>query len=158
MIFNASGAFTQPFTPDYPGVQSYKGKYIHCVEWDDHVPLEGKRVAIIGSGPTAIQVVSQVAAKVGHIDIYQRTPNWIMPNPNVPFSEEQKEIWRQDPEALKAKRQQLMDASAQTWAMIEAKESEGQEALKKVVIANYHKVITKPGVIEKITPNYRGSI
>lgn len=77
-----------------------------------------------------------------------------MPNPNVPFSEEQKQIWRTDYEALKAKRQALIDAGAQTWVMIEDPTSEAANTLKQVVIANYHKIVTKPGVIPLITPDY----
>jgi cation diffusion facilitator CzcD-associated flavoprotein CzcO len=51
-IFNSSGAFTQPYTPDYPGIDSFKGHYVHTTEWDEKYDFEGKRIGIVGSGPT----------------------------------------------------------------------------------------------------------
>ncbi|KAI9011693.1 hypothetical protein DFJ74DRAFT_710606 [Hyaloraphidium curvatum] len=154
LVFNSCGPFTKPYIPDYEGVDSFKGRYVHSVEWDESIDFSGKSVGIVGSGPTAIQVVSQLAEKVGKLDIYQRTKNWIFPYRNVPFTEEQKEIWRSDPAALVAKRQSLVDAGAQTWFAIENPDSPGAEALKQMIIENYHKIVKKPGVIPLITPDY----
>ncbi|KAI9029138.1 hypothetical protein DFJ74DRAFT_602961 [Hyaloraphidium curvatum] len=125
VIMNTSGPFTQPYWPDYPGHETFKGTQMHACEWDPEVPLQGKRVAIVGSGPTAIQIVPEIAHLVGQLDVYQRTPNWIQPFNNAPIPEADKARWRKDPVALKQKRLQTMNNAESTWVAIETPGSTG---------------------------------
>jgi cation diffusion facilitator CzcD-associated flavoprotein CzcO len=102
---------------------------MHACEWDASIPLTNKRIAIVGSGPTALQIVPEIAHLTAQLDIYQRTPNWIQPFNNHPFTEAQKETWRKDPKALRDKRQQTINAAEGIWAAIEVP---GSAAAKRV--------------------------
>jgi cation diffusion facilitator CzcD-associated flavoprotein CzcO len=76
------GPLHQPNIPDLPGLASFEGKTFHSAEWDHSYDLEGKRVAVIGTGASAIQFVPQIAKRVRSLTVFQRTPPWIMPKPD----------------------------------------------------------------------------
>lgn len=78
-LINATGGLTKPRLPDIPGVETFAGRTIHTAQWDDDLDLTGKRVAIIGTGATAVQLVPTIAGDVAHLDVYQRTPIWVLP-------------------------------------------------------------------------------
>src|SRR5580704_10487392 len=81
-VINATGGLTQPKLPDIAGIDTFRGKVMHTARWDHGHDLTGKRVAIIGTGASAVQVVPAIAAKVDRLDVYQRTPIWILPKPD----------------------------------------------------------------------------
>ncbi|MBV1883855.1 MAG: NAD(P)/FAD-dependent oxidoreductase [Pseudomonadales bacterium] len=81
-IISATGGLISPKDPDIPGLRSFKGEMVHTGKWDDSLDLEGKRVAIIGTGATAVQVIPAIADKVAHLDVYQRTPIWVLKKPD----------------------------------------------------------------------------
>lgn len=78
IVISAVGAFNQPCLPDVPGLDRFTGPVFHTTDWQD-VDLTGKRVAVIGNGASAMQVVPAIAAGVEHLTIVQRTPQWISP-------------------------------------------------------------------------------
>lgn len=73
------GILNEPTYPDIPGLQDFKGEAFHTARWPDNVSLEGKRVGIIGTGATGIQTIQEIAKLVGHLTVFQRTPNWSAP-------------------------------------------------------------------------------
>ncbi len=75
----ATGILHHPAYPDIQGLESFAGDCFHTARWDHNVDLAGKRVGIIGTGSTATQVISDIADKVGHLTVFQRTPQWIFP-------------------------------------------------------------------------------
>ena len=81
-VINATGGLTQPRLPDIAGLESFRGKVMHTARWDAGHDLAGKRVAIIGTGASAVQLVPAIAAKVDRLAVYQRTPIWILPKPD----------------------------------------------------------------------------
>ena len=60
--------------PDIPGIETFDGDVIHTTRWDDDVDLEGKRIAIIGTGATAVQLIPELAKQPADLTVYQRTP------------------------------------------------------------------------------------
>jgi 4-hydroxyacetophenone monooxygenase len=82
VVVSASGLFSTPKFPDIPGLKDFGGPIFHTAEWDHSVDHRGKRVALIGTGSTGTQLAPGIAPEVEHLDIYQRTPNWIMKQPN----------------------------------------------------------------------------
>lgn len=91
------GPLSRPALPEIPGLERFRGRSFHSAEWDHGYPLEGKRVAVIGTGASAIQIIPQLAKEVGHLTVYQRTPPWIMPKPDYAFSERAKRIFTRSP-------------------------------------------------------------
>jgi cation diffusion facilitator CzcD-associated flavoprotein CzcO len=79
------GPLSRPAYPDYPGLQRFQGKTFHSAKWDHTYPLEGKRVAVVGTGASAIQFVPQIAPKVDHLLLLQRTPPWVLPKRDAPI-------------------------------------------------------------------------
>jgi len=86
IVINASGPLSTPVIPNFPGRESFQGKTFHTNNWDHSYDYRGKRVAIIGSGASAAQVIPAIADKVGALHVFQRTPHWVMPRPDRRFS------------------------------------------------------------------------
>lgn len=76
-VMSCSGLFSTPRLPEIPGIEDYQGEMFHTTNWNHDYDLTGKNVAIIGTGSTGTQLTRNVAAKAGHLTIYQRTPNWV---------------------------------------------------------------------------------
>ena len=81
-VISAVGQLNRPSVPHIPGAESFDGPAFHTARWDPKVAVEGKRVAIIGSGASAMQVGPAIADKVQHLTILQRSAQWMIPNPN----------------------------------------------------------------------------
>jgi cation diffusion facilitator CzcD-associated flavoprotein CzcO len=84
-VVGATGVFTQPKRPDIPGIDEFAGPTVHTAGWDHDLPLEGKRVGVIGTGASAVQVVPTIAPEVGTLTVFQRTPIWCLPKPDRPL-------------------------------------------------------------------------
>ncbi|MEB3983533.1 NAD(P)/FAD-dependent oxidoreductase [Mycobacterium sp. 663a-19] len=78
-LISATGFLSQPNTPQIPGIESFAGKIIHTTAWDHGYDLGGRRVGIIGTGATAVQLIPKLAAKAGELTVYQRTPTHVVP-------------------------------------------------------------------------------
>ncbi len=81
-IVTGCGALVEPRTPHLEGMETFGGALFHSAQWDHAVPLEGRRVACIGTGSTGMQITKGLAGVAGHYELYQRTPQWILPLPN----------------------------------------------------------------------------
>ncbi|MFN0027498.1 MAG: flavin-containing monooxygenase [Acidimicrobiales bacterium] len=89
-VITAVGLLSSPTLPRLSGMDSFKGQSFHTHFWPkEPVELAGKRVGVIGTGATAIQVIAEIADKVGHLTVFQRRPNWSAPLANGPISEEE---------------------------------------------------------------------
>jgi len=82
---NASGVLTVPKLPDIDGVDSFGGTVVHTARWDHGQDLTGKRVAVIGTGASAVQVIPEIAPIVKHLTVFQRIPIWCFPKFDVPL-------------------------------------------------------------------------
>ena len=90
IVITAIGVLSIPTMPTIEGMDSFEGPSFHPFEWPHDPPdLSGKRVAIIGTGATAIQIIPEVAKEAGHLTVFQRRPNWAAPLNNRPISEEE---------------------------------------------------------------------
>ena len=92
-LITATGFLSQPKVPDIPGVASFAGKVIHTTAWDDSYPFEDRRVAVIGTGATAVQLIPELAKKVADLTVYQRTPIWVVPKIDLRFGERAKRLF-----------------------------------------------------------------
>ena len=84
-VIPATGGFTLPKLPEIPGLEEFAGKTMHTAGWENDYDLRGKRVAVVGTGASAVQVVPSIAASVDRLDVYQRTPIWVLPKPDAPL-------------------------------------------------------------------------
>jgi cation diffusion facilitator CzcD-associated flavoprotein CzcO len=79
----ATGYLSRPKLPDIPGIENFAGKVIHTAAWDHNFELAGKRVAVIGTGATSVQLVPELAKVAAQLDVYQRTPIWVAYKPDA---------------------------------------------------------------------------
>ncbi|WP_100641384.1 flavin-containing monooxygenase [Alteromonas facilis] len=84
-VINATGPLSQPVTPPFKGLDSFAGASFHTNQWDHQVELHNKRVAIIGSGASAAQVIPAIVDSVKTLHVFQRTPHWVIPRKDVTF-------------------------------------------------------------------------
>ena len=96
-LITATGFLSQPKMPDIPGITGFAGKVIHTAAWDDDYDLENRRVAIIGTGATAVQLIPELAKKAADLTVYQRTAIWVVPKIDMRFSERAKRLFARVP-------------------------------------------------------------
>ncbi|MBH0779248.1 NAD(P)/FAD-dependent oxidoreductase [Nocardia sp. NEAU-351] len=82
-VIGATGVFAQPRDPDIAGLADFAGPRMHTARWDHGVDLRGKRVGIIGTGASAVQVIPEIATRVDQLVVFQRTPIWCLPKPDA---------------------------------------------------------------------------
>ncbi|MBN9410484.1 MAG: NAD(P)-binding domain-containing protein [Burkholderiales bacterium] len=80
-VITAMGLLNRPSIPDFKGLESFKGRIIHSAAWQDDVPLEGQRVALIGTGASAFQIGPEIYRQVESLSVFQRNPPWMLPTP-----------------------------------------------------------------------------
>lgn len=91
-VINASGPLSTPVIPPFKGKETFQGKSFHTNNWDHSYDYKGKKVAIIGSGASAAQVIPTIAPDVEHLHIFQRSPHWVLPRPDYTFSPLQRKL------------------------------------------------------------------
>src|SRR5262249_26875741 len=92
-----AGILHVPSYPEIRGAGTFAGRVMHTADWDESYDLTGKRVAVIGTGASAVQLVPAIADKVAHLDLYQRTPGWVIPRMDYAFAEETKARFARSP-------------------------------------------------------------
>jgi cation diffusion facilitator CzcD-associated flavoprotein CzcO len=154
-IIAATGVLHHPHIAAIPGLASFAGACFHSARWDHEVTLAGKRVGVIGTGSTAIQITSALVGEVGRYDLFQRTAQWISPIENSRYSEADKAAFRADPARLQAVRDLANeDFERFSTAVIDADSPQMQE-IEAACVANLEDNVRDPVLREKLRPNYR---
>ena len=86
VVVMATGVLNKPNIPDFQGIEDYTGTVFHSANWDHSVDLAGKRVAVIGTGASAVQFIPEIARTAAHVDVFQRNAHWILPKADRPLS------------------------------------------------------------------------
>jgi cation diffusion facilitator CzcD-associated flavoprotein CzcO len=94
VLITAVGQLSRPSIPDLPGLGTFTGPAFHSAEWDHSVDLRGKRVAVLGTGASAIQFVPAIAPEVAHLTVFQRSAPWIAPKVNIEYSPVRRKLRR----------------------------------------------------------------
>ncbi len=156
-VVNACGVLTQPKTPNIPGLASFRGKAMHTARWDHSYDLTGKRVAVIGTGATSVQVVPAIASKVAALHVFQRTPIWILPKPDGEIAESLKRVFREVPGAQLAVRfvTTAVTELVMVVGVVYNKQSPWIIArIENIARAHLDKQVTDPVLRGKLTPTY----
>ncbi|MGE0407789.1 MAG: flavin-containing monooxygenase [Amphiplicatus sp.] len=104
VVVSGLGGLHEPNRPEFPGRAAFKGPVFHTAKWRDDVDLSGRRVAVIGSAASAAQVVPAIAPLVAHLDLYQRTANWVAPREAYAYPDWAKALFKTFPLAARAYR------------------------------------------------------
>ncbi len=104
VVVSATGPLSDPKVPDVPGLDTFPGKVFHSARWDHDYDLRGKRVAMVGTGASAIQIVPAIQPDVAKLTLFQRTPPWVMPRVDRAISGAERWLHRQLPFTSQARR------------------------------------------------------
>ncbi|CAN3127977.1 flavin-containing monooxygenase [Mycobacterium sp. smrl_JER01] len=96
-LISACGVLRIPNVPDIPGADSFGGELLHSVHFDRDMPVRGRRVAVIGTGSTGVQLVGALGGVASHVTLFQRTPQWIMPMSNPSYRPITRAMYRRFP-------------------------------------------------------------
>ncbi|MCY0945882.1 flavin-containing monooxygenase [Streptomyces antarcticus] len=154
VVVSATGPLSDPKMPEIPGLAEFPGKVFHSARWDHDYDLAGKRVAMIGTGASAIQIVPAIAPDVERLTLFQRTPPWVMPRTDRAISTAERWLHRQLPFTRAARRGLLWGIrELQVSAFTKRPNQLGLvEALAK---ANMARSIKDPALRARLTPSYR---
>lgn len=152
-LVSGVGALHIPRIPELPGIERFQGKSFHSAQWDHDYDLRGKRVAVVGTGASAIQFVPEIADEVDELTVFQRTPPWIMPKSDRPTPEWVKSMFARIPGVQRTYRDLLY------WMLeLRAIGFNGHLGLLKLAqeVAKRHigKQVKDPQLRRKLTPDY----
>jgi cation diffusion facilitator CzcD-associated flavoprotein CzcO len=108
-VVSALGMFGRASIPAIPGLEGFKGTRFHSAQWNHDYDLKGERIGVIGSAASAVQFVPEIAKQASQLFVFQRTPNWVLPKEDVPYTPEQREAFRRQPELMAERRQNLFN-------------------------------------------------
>jgi cation diffusion facilitator CzcD-associated flavoprotein CzcO len=158
VVIAATGVLHHPSYPEIAGLDDFEGDTFHTARWDHDVALDGKRVGVIGTGSTAVQIVSALAGRVAHLDLFQRTAQWIFPMHNPPYSEQDKTGFREHPDTLEAAYRGLSQAFTEGFAnaVVDA-DSPQMQAIADACLANLEENVADPELQDRLCPDYRAA-
>jgi cation diffusion facilitator CzcD-associated flavoprotein CzcO len=132
-VVDATGVLTHPKRPDIPGVDDFDGITLHTARWDHTQDLGGKRVAVIGTGASAVQVIPAIADEVAHLTVFQRTPIWCLPKYDAAIPARARWVLGRVPGASQV-------ARLASQSLVE---------LSFPIAAHYHRTLPVAGLVEK---------
>ncbi len=149
----ACGRLTEPFVPTIPGLESFAGPLFHSARYDHDVDLTGKRVAVVGTGASAVQLVPELARRAAHVTLFQRTPAWIVPRGggDIPLAE--RERLADNPGALARLRAELYAEGEQRFAS-RSGDAVASAAARDAALAHLHAQVADPALRAALTPDY----
>jgi cation diffusion facilitator CzcD-associated flavoprotein CzcO len=158
VVIAATGVLHHPMIPEIAGRDSFEGVCFHSARWDHSVPLDGKRIGVIGTGSTAIQITGALVPRVAKFSLFQRTAQWIAPQENPAYSEAEKQALRDDPAALKKLHVEMARTFHETFSngVIDAG-SEQMRKLEALCREHLENSVRDPVLREKLRPNYRAA-
>jgi cation diffusion facilitator CzcD-associated flavoprotein CzcO len=152
LLIAAQGPLSDPLVPDLPGLDSFEGTTFHSADWDHDHRLDGERVAVIGTGASAIQFVPKIQPLVDKLHVFQRTPPWIMPHPNRPMKTWEQRLYRRLPLAQLAMRAGIY------WAretfVLQFRNRRMRRLGTKMALRQLREQVPDPQLRERLTPSY----
>lgn len=157
VVISATGVLHHPAFPNIEGLDTFAGDSFHTAQWDHSVPLEGKRVGIIGTGSTAAQVVGAITDKVGEMHVFQRTPQWMAPLPQKTYSEGWKRVLKTFPFLQRLGFHFYFQMMLRTFAAATIGNKRMQKLLSWMCLRNLEKNVPDPELRAKLTPDYQAA-
>ncbi len=153
-VASATGPLNKPAIPDIPGLGDFKGKVFHSSQWDHDHDLTGKRVAVVGTGASAIQIVPSIAPKVAQLDLYQRTPPWVMPRFNRVYSAIERKLFRHLPGWAWLVRK-VVYWRLELFGLALLRDGRARRIFERLGAWHRERQLADPQLRAKVTPDYR---
>jgi len=157
-VIGALGQLNRANWPEIDGKDTFQGAITHSAQWDHSIELAGKKVGVIGSAASAVQIIPELAEQAGHLTVFQRSPNWVIPRNDVEMSPEEGALLGTDPElAMKigALNRQIIYEQADTffWQAFKWTE-EGRAAYLHIAMTQLESQVEDEELRAKLTPDY----
>ncbi|MGE5289493.1 MAG: flavin-containing monooxygenase [Micromonosporaceae bacterium] len=152
-IVSGTGALHVPSVPEISGADRFSGAAFHSAQWDHSVDLTGKRIAVIGTGASAIQFVPEIAKKASQVYVFQRTPPWIHPRPDFEIPVAARKVFRAAPPTMRAFRDVIywaLEARALGFAV----NPRLMAPLQRMALRHIERQIKDPELRARVTPDY----
>ncbi|MFE3182470.1 flavin-containing monooxygenase [Streptomyces violascens] len=154
VVVSATGPLSDPKMPEIPGLASFPGKVFHSARWDHDYDLRGKRVAMVGTGASAIQIVPSIQPDVARLTLFQRTPPWVMPRMDREITGVERWLHRQLP-FTGAARRGLLWGIRELQVSAFTKRPNELGLIESIAKSNMARSIKDPALRAKLTPDYR---
>jgi len=157
-VIAATGVLHHLNMPDIPGQEDFEGALFHSARWDHSVSLDGKRIGVVGTGSSAVQIVSALIDRVSKLSLFQRTAQWIMPQDNPAYSAEEKAEFSRNPELMRELHEDIsrLFAAGFSNAVVNA-DSPEMKFIEDTCRDNLEQSVTDPKLRERLRPSYRAA-
>jgi cation diffusion facilitator CzcD-associated flavoprotein CzcO len=153
VVVSGMGGLSNPAWPSIPGLESFKGPSFHSAQWDHGVDLAGKRIAVIGTGASAIQFVPQIAPEAAQLYVFQRTPPWVVPKLDRPMRGWEKALFRALPFTQTWFRRAIY-CIAESRAAGFIKQPDRLKKAQALALKYLHGAVADPALRARLTPDY----
>jgi len=156
-LINACGVLTRPVYPEIDGIEDFEGQTMHTARWDHTQNLAGKRVGIIGTGASAVQIIPAIAPEVEHLTVFQRTPIWCLPKPDFSLRGSISRLITRLPGGLQATRlasQAFVEATFPIPAHYHGAIPGMSPVVESLARRFLHSQVRDPETRDKLTPRY----
>ena len=157
VIIAATGVLHHPKYPDIDGMDTFGGAIFHSARWPEDLSIDGKRVGVVGTGSSAVQIVGATVERVAKLVLFQRTAQWVMPQVNPEYSEEDRANFRDDEERLSglhAHLSEMFDRFAD--GVVDAR-SPLMQTVAEMCRANLEDNVNDPELRERLRPDYQAA-
>ena len=155
VVIAATGVLHHPNIPEFEGIESFAGACFHSSRWDHRVPLDGRRVGVIGTGSTSIQITAALTHRVGKFSLFQRTAQWVMPIQDAAYTAEDRAAFAHDPGKMQLLREELHRNFVDTFANAVVDADSPEMHVIEEACRGHLDTVRDPELRTKLTPTYR---
>ncbi len=155
VVVSGVGGLVDPALPDIPGLDSFAGSVFHTARWNQDLDLAGKRVGVIGTGASAVQVVPGIASEVAKLSVFQRTPGWVVPKRDRRYSQRMKRLYARFPILLKLSRYFKYWMSEIFGPMIFLDSPRLSSVAEKASLNHLNNQVSDPDLRAKLRPDFQ---
>ena len=152
-LISGTGALMEPKLPEIDGIETFQGEVFHSARWNHDLDLTGKRVAVIGTGASSIQIVPEIAKQVGHLDVYQRTAPYVLPRNDRRYTRPERLLFKVAPAVQRVYRQAIY-WGRETYVPGFTRQPRLALPAKLLALRNLERAIEDPALRERLTPDY----
>jgi cation diffusion facilitator CzcD-associated flavoprotein CzcO len=153
VLVAAPGLLSEPWSPALPGLERFEGNAFHTARWDHGDDLSGKRVALLGSGASAVQVVPNIQPRLAKLHLFQRTPPWVVPHMDHPVRPRLRELYRRVP-ALQGLSRALIYTLRESFVPGITRDQRALKLQKTLARLHLRRQVPDPELRRRLTPDY----
>jgi cation diffusion facilitator CzcD-associated flavoprotein CzcO len=152
-VITAHGFLSEPAIPDIEGLDTFRGQVMHSAQWDPSYDVTGKRVAVIGTGASAVQLVPRVHETARRLHVFQRTAAWILPHRGRPIRDWERALYRRVPATQRAMRA-LVYYTSELVVLPALLNGRRRELIRKMALGHLEAQVPDPQLRAKLTPTF----